>query len=336
MENACCEFDVKTLKPTYKLIIGVPGKSNAFAIAKRLGMRDDIIKSARKLVSEENKRFEKVIDRLEKSRQELENAKRSVQEQEKLAKELAEKLESDRKLLEAEKEKEVAAAKKKALDIIEEVKFSAALLVEDLEKMKKAKDKDDFSAMVKGARGRMNNAIDRMYNTADPVIEKRKEEYKPPRPLKFGDNVKLADIDKTGFIISQPDTSGNCMVQVGIMKIKTNTKNLRLIEEKSTGKEKNKPKGSVTKTLESAMTRKGSMEIDIRGMTADDGIMAVDDFIDSSLISGLQYITIIHGKGTGALRTAIQQHLKSNRSVKSFRAGVYGEGDSGVTIAELQ
>lgn len=335
VENACCEFDVKTLKPTYKLIIGVPGKSNAFAIARRLGMSDDIIESANQLVSEENKRFEKVVDELEKSRQELETAKENVRLEERRTKELTEKLENQRKQLEAEMEKEIAAARKKALDIVEEVRFNADLLIEDLEKLKKEKDKEDFSERVRGARSKMNNAVTRMYNTADPVVEKKNDNYKLPRPLRNGDTVRLVDIDKTGYLITAPDSSGNCQVQLGIMKLKTNVKNLRLIEEKNNAKPMQK-KGYVTKTVESAMTRKSSMELDIRGMMSDDGIMAVEGFIDSCLLSGLQFITIIHGKGTGALRAAVTQYLKTNPSVKSFRPGVYGEGEAGVTVVELK
>ena len=333
VENACCEFDVNTLKPTYKLIIGVPGKSNAFAIVKRLGMSDEVIDSAKLLVDDENKRFERVVEELEKSRQQLEKLKNDVELEKRKSKELTEELEKQKTELEADKEKALAKARQDAMSIVEEVRFNADLLMEDLERLRKQKEAADFSEKVRGAKSKVNNALNKMYDTANPVEQRKpKEKYKLPRKLKIGDTVKLIDIDKTGTLVSLPDASGNCFVQLGIIKTKTNTDNLMLVEQE---KVKLNGKG-ITKQVQSNATRKSSMELDIRGMMADEGVMEVDRFIDGCVMGGLKIVTIIHGKGTGALRAAVHQHLKSNSSVKSFRLGVYGEGESGVTVVELK
>ncbi len=317
VENACCEFDVATLKPTYKLIIGVPGKSNAFAIVKRLGMSEDIIKSAEALVSDENKHFERVVEDLEKSRQELEQLKADISEEKKKTKQLAEQIEKERIEAEKAKEFEISKAREKALSIVEEVRFEA-----------------DFAEKVKSSRSKVNTALNKMYDTANPVSERKTDNYKLPRPLKLNDRVRLTDIDKIGTLVSLPDNSGNCFVMVGILRTKTNVSNLKLEEEK---KNTSAPvKGSVKKQIQSNATRSSGMEVDIRGKTADEGIMDVESFLDSCILSGLKIVTIIHGKGTGVLREAVHRYLKQCKLVKSYRLGVYGEGEAGVTVVELK
>ena len=333
VENACCEFDVDTLQPTYKLIIGVPGKSNAFAISSRLGMSDDIINEARGLVSSENLRFERAVEALEKTRTELEQVRAAAEEDARKAKELTAQLEAQRERLESEKEKELQAVRNKAMSIIEQVRFEGDLLLEDLEKLRKEKESEDFSARVKGAKGRIGSAVNKMYDTANPVSGKKLEQYVLPRPLKIGDTVRLADLDSEGTLIRLPDAKNICFVQIGTMKTKTKLENLRLIEKKPDSKKQQS--GKVNKSIESNFTRKTSMELDIRGMMGDEGVMEVDRFIDSCLISGISVVTIIHGKGTGALRNAVQQYLRRNPHVKKFRDGAYGEGEMGVTVAEL-
>ncbi len=334
VENACCEFNVDTLQPTYRLIIGVPGKSNAFAISSRLGMSDDIINEAKSLVSSENLRFERAVEALEKARAELESVKASAESDAARAKALAAELETQRERLEKEKDKELQAVKNKAMSIIEQVRFEGDLLLEELEKLKKEKESEDFSARVKGAKGRIGSALNKMYDTADPVRSAKPEHYVLPRPLKIGDTVRLADLDSEGTLIRLPDAKNICYVQVGTMKTKTKLENLRLVEKKQENKKQSV--GKVSKRVESNFTRKTSMELDIRGMMGDEGVMEVDRFIDSCLISGITVITIIHGKGTGALRNAVQQYLRRNPHVKKFRDGVYGEGETGVTVAELE
>ncbi len=334
VENASCEFDVNTLKPTYKLITGVPGKSNAFAIAKRLGMSDDIIADAKKLVGEENKRFERVIENLEKARQELEALKTSAETDARNARLMTEELEKKQNDFEKQKEFEFNKARTQAMSIVEQTRFGAEQLMSELEAMKKEKEKSDFSDKVKSSRSKANSALDRMYDKANPVTEK-KSKYVLPRELRVGDTVRLLDMGNKGTVISLPDSGGNCVVQIGMMKTKTKVENIELVLEQAPPKKKQSG-SSVKKSLQSNMTRKSSLELDIRGMLTDEGIMEVDRFIDNCLLGGIEQITIIHGKGTGALRAAVHDFLKRHKNVKSYRLGAYGEGEAGVTVAELK
>lgn len=334
VENASCEFDVNTLKPTYRLIIGVPGKSNAFAIVKRLGMSDDIISDAKKLVGDENKRFENVIENLEKTRQELESLKADAQREARDARIITEELEKQRDELDKQKEFELSKARTQAMSIVEQTRFGAEKLMNELEELKREKDKKDFSGLVKGSHSKMNSALDAMYDRANPVIEKKKTKYVLPRELKVGDNVRLMDIDSKAVVISLPDAGGNVAVQVGMIKTKTKLDNLELIIE--TAPVQKKKSSGVKKSLQSNMSRKSSMELDIRGMLTDEGIMEVDRFIDNCILGGIETITIIHGKGTGALRAAVHDFLKKHKNVKSYRLGTYGEGEAGVTVAVLK
>ncbi len=334
VENASCEFDVNTLKPTYKLITGVPGKSNAFAIAKRLGISDDIINDARKLVGEENKRFERVIENLEKSRQELEALKVAAETDARNARLMVEELEKKQADFEKQKEFEFNKARTQAMSIVEQTRFGAEKLMNELEEMKKEKEKADFSDKVKSSRSKTNSVLDKMYDKANPVIEK-KSKYVLPRELRIGDTVRFLDMGNKGTVISLPDAAGNCVVQIGMMKTKTNVENLELVTETSQPQKKQSGR-NVKKSLQSNMTRKSSLEVDIRGMMTDEGVMEVDRFIDNCILGGIETITIIHGKGTGALRAAVHDFLKRHKNVKNYRLGTYGEGEAGVTVVELK
>lgn len=335
VENASCEFDVNTLRPTYKLIIGVPGKSNAFAIAGRLGVSDDIIADAKALVTDENSRFERVIESLERTQHELDEMRESAAKDAREARELTESLEKERSELEKQKEFELEKARSKAMSIVEQTRFGADRLMNELEEMKKEKDKKDFSEKVKASQSKINNTLDSLYDKANPVVEKKKTKYVLPRDLRVGDTVRLMDVGSKGTVITLPDASGNCTVQTGMIKTRTKLENLELITDTPVSQKK-KQGGGVRKSLQSNMTRKSSMELDIRGMMTDEGIMEVDRFIDNCLIAGIETVTIIHGKGTGALRAAVHQFLKQHKNVKSYRLGEYGEGESGVTVAVLK
>ena len=332
VENASCEFDIKTLQPTYRFIVGMPGKSNAFAISQKLGIPAEIIDEANELVSNEDKRFEEVVEALEKSRIELDRLKDKAKADERKIEELKTRLEQERTQLEQDKEKELQAVRQQAQSIIEEVRFQGDLLMEDLEKLRHEKESEDFSQRVKGARSRVNSAVNSMYETANPVAQKKLDHYVLPRPLKVGDTVRLADLDKEGTLVRLPDAKNVCFVQIGSMKTKTKLENLRLVEKKEQPKKQPPKQG---KAYSGKITRKAGMELDIRGMLGDEGVFEVDRFIDNCLVSGISVITIIHGKGTGALRTAVQNYLRKNPHVKSFRDGAYGEGEAGVTVAEL-
>lgn len=336
IENASCEFDVKTLQPTYKLIIGSPGKSNAFAISKRLGIPDDIINNAKSLISEDNRSFEAVIDNLERTRIELDKNNKEAEklriENENLKKQLSEEYERIVK----EKETEIEKARIEARLIVENVTRESEKLIEELNDAIKAKNKSDFAQMANDAKSRQKSALNKLYKDANPISEQNNT-YVPPRPYKKGDNVTLIDTGKKGILISPPDDNGICFVQVGIMKTKIDVSKLRLVEkEKITINNQKIKQSKITKTVESKMTRKAGMELDIRGYASDEGIYEVDRFIDNAVMSGISVVTIIHGKGTGVLKNAIRAHVKKHPQVKSSRRGMFGEGEDGVTVCELK
>lgn len=338
VENASCEFDVETLKPTYRLIVGVPGKSNAFAISQRLGISETVISRARELVSTENQRFEKIIGQLEESRRELERTRESLAVSERNAKLTEGELKQKLSELEAQKEKELESARQRAISIVEQTRAESNRLLNELEELKKLKDKEALRKGISDAKSKANSAINKMHDAANPVVERRVEKYIPPRPFKQGDSVKLADTDREGTLLTAPNISGVCYVRVGSMKVKTTSSNLRLIEKKDQKKQSDSGRaqaGKIKKSVTSNMNRRGGMELDIRGMMGDEGVMEVERFIDGALMSGLSQVVIIHGKGTGALREAVQSALRRMPGVRSFRQGAYGEGEAGVTVVEL-
>lgn len=330
IENASCEFDTATMQPTYRLIIGSPGKSNAFSISSKLGVPQGIIDRAKSLVSSENQRFEEVVANLEKARIDLENQNKELM---KLKNEQAEKtaqLEKELDELNEKKAGELEKARVQAMRIVESCRMQSDELLGQLEDMRKQQNKADLAS----AKSRQKSAMSKMYDTANPVQQRERKEYKLPRPLKRGDKVLIFDIDKTGILASDPDSSGNVFVQAGIMKTKVNVSKLRLIENEPKVTVQNK---RVSKAgIQSKLQRKPSLELDIRGCAVDEGIHELDMFIDNAVLSGAGIITVIHGKGTGVLRAGIQKHLKSHPSVKSFRPGLFGEGEDGVTIIELK
>ena len=336
VENASCEFDVKTLMPTYRLIIGSPGKSNAFAISARLGLDERIIKAAEDMLTGESRRFEKILDNLEATRQQLEKNTQLAEEYRRETERLRNEIAEERRKLTETKDKEVEQAKREARSIIERVSRQSAQLMDELEDIRKAKDKEDFSKRVSDQKMQYKRQINSLYDEAAKLSE-HQDGYVLPRPLKKGDDVTITDGNKSGILISPPDNSGYAMVQVGIMKTKVHVSKLRLVEKEVTfNNKKIQPKGSVSQKVESRATRRAELELDIRGYTVDEGLYELDSFIDRALMSGNKIVTIIHGKGTGALKTAVRNRLRKHPSVESSRKGVYGEGEDGVTVVELK
>ncbi len=326
VENGCCEFDIKTLRPTYRLLIGMPGRSNAFAISKSLGIDDEIIARAEELVSQENTRFEEVVKKLEDSRSvleekliEAENTKRESEQILKEANEKAERIEKDAK-------NELDLAKAQAGNIVQKARAQVYALLDELEAVKK---KQNVTAEDKA---KLKAGIRNMENDADPIERRKNDEYVLPRKLKKGDNVLIFDIDKKGTILEIDETAQNALVQAGIVKMRVEFSNLRLLKEDTV----KKPIRKSTRTVKTDVSRTASTEVDVRGQTAMEAIMSVDNAIDSAILMNLNTLTIIHGKGTGVLRKEIQAHLKKHPSIRSYRLGTYGEGDAGVTIAELK
>lgn len=334
VENGSCEFDVQTLSPTYRLLIGVPGRSNAFAISSRLGLTADVIDRAKDLVSSENVRFEDVVDKLEATRQELEREQIAALSTRQQAEYIREQIETEKKKLERQMERELAAAHEQAQTIVERVRSQTDRLLNELEELKKEKDKAEFSAKVGQMKGTYKGKIEKLRDLADPVVKKKQDKYQLPRQLKSGDTVIIADINTEGVVISGPDNSGSYMVQAGIMKTKVKESCLRLVEDNARKVTFNNQRRTNIHGLKK--TQPAKMELDIRGMASDEGIIELDQFLDRCIMSGLTTVTIIHGKGTGVLRAAVQQRLKKHKGVRSFRPGVYGEGEAGVTVVELK
>lgn len=329
IENGSCEFDVKTLRPTYRLLIGVPGKSNAFAISQRLGMDKELVDRAKELVTAESRQFEDVVETLEHRRQSLEkqlaNAQRLTQ------KANTEKQKAENELAKAKKnaEEEIRRAKEEAERIVSKTKAQAYALMDEIDKLKKNKEKADSQAKAK-----LRQGIKQIEESSDPIEKQKNSDYKLPRPLKVGDDVLIYDIDKDAVVLELPDKDNMVQVQAGIIKTRVQLSNLRL-KEKKTEKVKN-PYRNRNRSVQRSVDIHPITEIDVRGQTAIEAIMAVDSAIDNAILTNVEHITIIHGKGTGVLRTEIQKHLRTIKQVKSFRLGTFGEGESGVTIVELK
>ena len=326
VENGSCEFDVATLRPTYRLLIGVPGKSNAFAISKRLGMSDVIVDRARELVSRESNAFEQVVSRLEEDRRKMEDELQTLRASAAQAKRSAEEAERLREEAEVQAKREGDRARQEAAQIVQKTRARADALINELEELRKQKNKE-LSAEQKA---RLRSGIKELEGVSDPVRKRREDNYVLPRPLVPGDEVLIYDIDKSATVLEEPK-DGSVLVQAGIIKTRVPLSNLRLQSKRQLKKQQ---KGrTVTKNVS---TPEVSSSLDLRGQTVEEALMEVDAFLDRASRMHLSQVTIIHGKGTGALRAAVQQHLRRCSQVKSFRLGTYGEGESGVTIAELK
>jgi len=335
--NGSCEFDVRSLRPTYRLLIGVPGRSNAFAISQRLGLSDDIIEHAQELVSTENTRFEDVVDRLEQSRRKMEeehNAALAIRSEAEKALEEAKKMKADIQTL---REKEMENAKGQAMRITEQAKREAYQLLNDLDALKKQQAKEkDAAELARRAKAIIKKDMDAIDSAADPIIGTfdADENYVLPRPLKIGDTVILADIGNEATVVTLKDKKGLVTVQMGTMKTRVKEDNLRLVEKQ---KKNNSGTRSVhTGKLESKMNMSVNTSLDLRGMNVEEGIMELDRFIDHALRMGISEFTVIHGKGTGVLRTGVREYLKKSKYVKSHRLGTFGEGEDGVSIVTLK
>ena len=334
VQNASCEFDVSTLRPTYRLLIGTPGKSNAFAISEKLGLDGAIIAHARNYLDSDHKSFEDVLERLEVTRQEAERAR---------AEALALKAEHERMRAEAEREiksrffateRQIEQDKKKAREMLDSARASSDFIFSQLEKAKRAEAEHRLTEELENARRAVRRTIRESDAVLDPVKETKDENYVLPRDLKCGDRVYIVNIDKEGVLLETPDKSGSVLVQAGILKTRTKLSNLQLIEEKPqviSGKQK-KPAAE----FHASVNRQISPEIDLRGMLGDEAWAEVDKYLDAALLAGLSNVRLIHGKGTGALRNALWGYLKTDRRVKKFRIGQFGEGDGGVTVVELK
>lgn len=338
IENGSCEFDVQSLRPTYRLLIGVPGRSNAFAISERLGMSHDVIERAQQLVSGENRSFEHVLETLEESRAEYETKTKEAEALKKEADKAREKAQSYKDSIEELRKKELEKAQQQAERIVEQAKRSAYALMNELEELKKQSDKSaDKADLVRRAKQQMRRSMGEFDEITNPVIAQvdPDEAYVLPRPLKVDDEVLVVDMGKTATVTALADKKGEIEVTAGIIRLRTPLSNLRLQEKKQAPQ---KASRAVPKKTESEFHVAGGQrnECDLRGMNVEEGILELERHIDRCMRQGLDELTVIHGKGTGVLRKGIQEFLRKNKYVKSYRLGTYGEGESGVTVVTLK
>ncbi|RKJ38553.1 endonuclease MutS2 [Acutalibacter sp. 1XD8-33] len=325
VENGCCEFDVESLRPTYRLLIGVPGKSNAFAISRRLGMEGRIVDRAGELVSRESSVFEQVVGRLEEDRRKLEDELDVARRAADRARDSVRQAEARQAEAGLQARRELEQARQEAAQIVQKTRRQADAMLNELEELRRQQNK----ALSAEQKARLRSGMRDLESAADPVHRQRpREDYRLPRELKPGDSVLLVDIDKKATVLEEP-REGQVLVQAGIIKTRVPVEELRLLGEQ--GQER--PKGRMV--TKSVSTPEASTSLDLRGMNSDEALMEVDAFLDRAARMNLPQVTIIHGKGTGVLRAAVQKHLRRCPQVKSFRLGGFGEGESGVTVAEL-
>ena len=328
--NASCEFDVETLRPTYKLLIGIPGKSNAFAISRKLGLSEEILKEADDLVDKADKNFEDVLSQLEQQRQQMESARHEAERLRQETAKIKQQSEEYHAQIRKEKEKAMEAARKEAQYIIEEARAAANIASEELKALKKQltenADTTGINQRQSELRRNLNEAEDKL-RAAQP----QKERPKPTRGILVGDTVELLKLGTKASVIAI-NKDGTYQLQAGILKMSAKAEEIYLLEHENPYKEKGpRPKHSGREMKISAMPT----EVDLRGMDAVEAICVLDRYLDEAMRSNLSQVRIIHGKGTGILRAAVQQALKKNKFVKKFRLGQYGEGEDGVTIAEF-
>ncbi len=339
VENGSCEFDVNSLRPTYRLLIGIPGRSNAFAISERLGIDKSIIDRAGELVSSENVRFEDVVDMLEKSRLEMEDEHTKAREITAQANKDRQKAENLLKDAQFRHEREIENARGEALRIVEHAKREANALLNEVEKLKKeAKETKNAADLARRAKSTVNSHLDSINSAINPVFDSNddSDDYTLPRPLEIGDTVFCKTIGKNASVTALKDKKGNVEIAAGMLKMRVKEETLRLVDKP---KKENKAKKQVNIGRVSGESR-ASMQVnnrcDLRGLMVDEAIIVLDRFLDDLLRSGLTECTIIHGKGTGALRAGVTQYLKSDPRIRTFRLGTFGEGENGVTIAEIK
>ncbi len=335
VQNASCEFDLESLRPTYRLSVGVPGKSNAFLISEKLGIPMDVIQQAKVHLSSDDKRLDSVLAQLEDLKIQL---KARQDEIEQLKQDAADQLESARKKRDAlikQGETELEAARLKAHNMAQEVQSNAYALLDEMRKLQKD---EKLSATQKAQRAReiARKESDLLYGKTD-VVHNVVKEFVPLKSVKVGQEVCIAELDQIATVVSLPDRNGMVEVRAGILRTKVALNKLCAPDKQKKEKPQGKKQPGRSATVQrSSSSRDARMEINLLGMTVDEALMETDQFIDHAVLNHMSTIYLIHGKGTGALRSAIQAHLRGHRNVKSFRLGRYGEGETGVTVVELK
>ena len=339
VQNASCEFNVETLRPTYRLIVGTPGKSNAFAISEKLGLDPMIIDRAGRLIEREDKRFEEVITRLDTERAEMEKEKEAAERLRIEYESFKERAERELNIKIKKTEDEVEKQALKARQILDSARASSEFIFRQLEDLKKQEDKEARNRMMHSAKEQIRSHLretEALFEGLSISEVSLDEEYVLPRPLVVGDKVYLVSLGKEGVISALKDKKGLYSVTSGILKTKVEEKELRLMDGKQAFRKKEEPKkpseGKVKKSIVSTFRP----EIDVRGMIGDDAWFVIDKYLDDAVLANIPTVRIIHGKGTGALRAALWKYFKQDRRIKSYRHGEWGEGDAGVTVIEFK
>lgn len=333
VENACCEFDVETLRPTYRLLIGIPGKSNAFAISSKLGLSDEIINAAKEQISKEDESFEDVIADLEQSRVTIEKEQQEIAEYKERIRTLQEQLQKKNEKIDQAKDKILRDANEKARAILQEAKDVADETIRDFNKVGASADIKELEKKRQKVRDKINEKNGKLAlgnNQKKPANQKTVD----PKKLKKGDSVKIISMNLKGIVNTLPDARGNLFVQCGIMRMQTNINDLVPVKEETI----TAPALQRTNTGKLKMSKSFSVssEINLLGCTVDEAIAKLDKYLDDAYLAHLPSVRVVHGKGTGALRSAVQSHLKRLKYVKEYRLGEYGEGDAGVTIVTFK
>jgi len=329
VENACCEFDIETLRPTYRLLIGIPGKSNAFAISSKLGLPDEIIHAAKEQISEEDESFEDLLTDLEQSRVTIENERNEIAVYKREIEQLKEKLKQKQEKIDQSKERILREANEQARAILQEAKDTADETIRAFQKAGPNASMQDLEKARQKLRGKISEKNDKLSIKASAPGSGGVK----PGQLRLGDGVKILSMGLKGTVSSLPDSKGNLFVQCGIMRSQTNIKDIVLLQEETVTTPSSRRTGSSTGKIKMSKSFSVSPEINLLGKTVDEAISELDKYLDDAYLAHLPSVRIVHGKGTGALRSAVQSHLKRVKYVKSFQLGEYGEGDSGVTIA---
>ena len=334
VENACCEFDVETLQPTYRLLIGIPGKSNAFAISSKLGLSDTIIQAAKEQISKEDESFEDVIADLEKSRITIEREQREIAQYKDKIRTLQEQLQQKNEKIDRNKDRILREAEEKAREILQEAKAVADESIRDFNKIGAGTDIKELEKKRQKLRDKINEKNAKLSNDAPAVNPLTGKKKLDPAKLKKGDTVKIVSMGLQGTVSTLPDAKGNLFIQCGIMRTQANVKDLIYAEAET------KPTPALQRTntgkIKMSKSFNISPEINLLGRTVDEAIAELDKYLDDAYLAHLTTVRVVHGKGTGALRTAVHNHLKRMKHVKEYRLGEYGEGDAGVTIVTFK
>lgn len=330
VENACCEFSVQTLSPTYRLLIGIPGKSNAFAISSKIGLPTDLIEDAKTRITKENENFEDVIADLEQSRLTIEKEQAEINRYKEEAASLKKQLEEKQERLNRSRDRVLQEANQQAAAILKEAKDLADETIRNFHKY--GKTHMDASAMEKD-REKIRKKMAKVQSKSS-IQKKEQINHNVPKKLRLGDSVKILSMNLKGTVHTLPDAKGNLFVQAGILRYQTNIRDLILVNDDATPAVHNTKTGAGKLKMSKSLSV--SPEINLIGKTVDEALMELDKYLDDAYLAHLKSVRIVHGKGTGALRKAVQGHLKRQKYVKAFHLGEFGEGDAGVTIAEFE